>query len=176
MRLYSKSVTLKKLWHILNILVFLLVGGTTKNSGTYLKYSYGWRLVAGDLGGATRGMLRHPNPLGQTPYTKPLILCFEALILLTPSSLQQVHSEKCLWLFSCFSLKHCWHFKGCFWYELSSCQSCHFQICQNMFFLLIELILSDIVTVGGLTTRHFCGSQILTNPSLILDAVSSLLS
>ena len=58
----QKSVTLKTLAH-----VFLLVGGTSKNSGTYLKYSYGWRLVAGDLGGATRGMLRHPNPLGQTP-------------------------------------------------------------------------------------------------------------
>ena len=65
----QKSVTLKKLWHILNILVFLLVGGTSKNSGTYLKYSYGWRLVAGDLGGATRGCCAT-----QTLSAKPLIL------------------------------------------------------------------------------------------------------
>ena len=35
---------------------------------------------------------------------------------------------------------------------------------------------SDIVTVGGQTTRHFWDSQTLTNPSLLLDAVSSLLS
>ena len=131
--LYLKVCHTKKHWHVL--IVFLLVGGTSKNSGTYLKYSYGWRLVAGDLGGATRGMLRHPNPLGQTPYTKPLILCFGAIILLTASSLLQVLSEKCLWLSSCFSFKHV------------------------------------IVAVGGLTTMHFCGSQTLTNPSLILNAI-----
>ena len=133
-----------------------------------------WWLVTlvAPLGGCCATQTLSAKPLIST---KPLILCFEALILLTPSSLQQVHSEKCLWLFSCFSLKHCWHFKGCFWYELSSCQSCHFQICQNMFFLT-HRVDSDIVTVGGQTTRHFWDSQTLTNPSLLLDAVSSLLS
>ena len=92
-----------------------------------------WWLVTlvAPLGGCCATQTLSAKPLIST---KPLILCFEATILLTPSSLQHLHSEKCLWLFSCFSLKHCWHFKGCHWYELSSCQSCHFQICQNMFF------------------------------------------
>ena len=62
-----KRVSHPKHWHILN--VFLLVGGTSKNSGTYLKYSYGWRLVAGDLGGATRGCCAT-----QTLSAKPLRL------------------------------------------------------------------------------------------------------
>ena len=155
--------------------MFLLVGGTSKNSGTYLKYSYGWRLVAGDLGGATRGCCAT-----QTLSAKPLILshlylCFEAIILLTACNLQQVHSEKCLWLFSCFSLKHCWHFKGLPLVWIEELPKLSFSDLSKHVFLLIDLILSDIVTVGGLTTRHFCGSQTLTNPSLVLDAVSSLL-
>ena len=90
--------------------------------------------MAGDLGGATRGCCAT-----QTLSAKPLILShlyFASKLLyfwLHPVSSRciqkSVYDSLVVSLLNIVDTS-----KGCLWYELSSCQSCHFKICQHVLF------------------------------------------